>query len=88
MHYRIHLLPLIIGGVGCSEQGDVNGRALSYSHASDYEGLQYLKDLFNKIELIKRMSVRVCHFLKRDPVSEHMDPSETARRRDRDQHVL
>lgn len=77
------------GGAWCSDQGGIDDRALLHCHAIDLEvGSHDLKDLLAEIMLLQQVPEHENRGLIRDPIADHVDPSETAHRRHLDQCIL
>jgi hypothetical protein len=89
VHLRIPLLLLVLGGAWCRDQGGIDDRALFHGHAVGFEvGFDHLKDLFAEIVLLQQVPERQNGGLIRDPITDHVDPSETAHRWHLDQSIL
>ena len=70
------------GGAWCGDQGGIDNRALLHGHAVGFEmGVHHSKDLLAEIMLLQQVPERQNRGLIRDPIADHVDPSEAAHRR-------
>ena len=89
VHLRIPFIGLVLGGTGSGDQSGIDNRALLHGHAVGLEmGFDHLKNLLAEIVLLQQMAEGQDRGLIRDPIADHVDPSESAHRRHLDQRIL
>ena len=77
------------GGTGSGDQSGIDNRALLHGYVVVLEmSFDHLKDLLAEIVIIQQVPERQDRGLIRDPIADHVAPSETTHRGNLDQRIL